>query len=95
MKKTFDTVIRIITMGLLACVAVDMVAWAFSGKYANTGAGFVNRLVDKLTDLPIKILYAVFNVVVGLIESVLKVIFGVLGLSSIVEKLSLPKLETA
>lgn len=85
MNKIFSVVITVLTAGALYSMANDVFAWAVSGKDPTTSASFAERAVDMALQLPIKILQAAVNIVMGVIEALLRAVFSLVGLSSAID----------
>lgn len=93
MNTVVINVCMCVAAGFVLSTAIDLFAWSFSGTYRNTAESLIDKLLNAVVEMPVKLLYAAVNVVIGLIESVLKMVFSIIGLSSVADRIQLHYME--
>lgn len=71
-KVVFDLLMGFVAVNL----AVDMVNWALTGESKNGAAFSLDRILDQIIQIPIKILSYIFKLLFEIIEAVVKLLVG-------------------
>lgn len=80
MNRITNLVMTILASGAIFSMANDVFQWSVSNTPPASSASFAERALEMALNLPIKILQALVNIALGVLESVLRMIFGIVGL---------------
>lgn len=90
-----DTVLKFISFGVILMIAIDLVSWTKTGEGKDNASGFIAKFGENIVKLPIYIIYGIFDVIVGVVEGVIKMVFSLIGLKSVAEQISFYKLSSS
>lgn len=82
-----DWIISILVAWVIISLAMDVIKWTFTGEIGQSASGFADKMSDVIMNLPLKLLAAVFNMVLKLVESAVKLVITLLGGKSIAESI--------
>lgn len=88
-----SVVMDVILTGLMLMVALDILRWTFTGEYNPKSDDIAAGMMNTLVDIPIRIIYAILNLVLKIVESLIKMVFSILGLTSVAEKVDFGTIE--